>query len=74
MLGRLELMMVLYISEDISFRRHDGIWSGPIALCTSNVVKSCGTPSQFIAIGDMSEKGGPCIGGGGAALSYVNMM
>ena len=29
--------------------------SGPVALCTSNAVKSFATPSQFIAIGDMSE-------------------
>ena len=41
-------------------------------MCTSNVVKSCATPLRFIAIGDMSGKGGPYIGGGGAALSRVN--
>ena len=46
--------------------------SGPVALWTSNVVKSCATPSQFLAIGDMSGKGGPYIGRGNAAVSYVN--
>ena len=34
--------------------------------------ESCATPSLFIAIGDMSGKGGPCIGGGGATVSCVN--
>ena len=29
-------------------------------------------PSKFIAIGDMSGKRDPCIGGGGAGVSCVN--
>ena len=41
-------------------------------MCTFSVAKSCATPSQFVAIGDMSRKPGPCIGEGGIAVCYVN--
>ena len=58
-------------SKDISFSRFEGICFGSVYLCTSSVAKSCETPSQFIAIGDMSEKGGPCIGEGVIAASCV---
>ena len=36
------------------------------------MAKSFATPSIFIAIGNMSGKGGPYIGGGGATVSCVN--
>ena len=45
--------------------------SGPVALCTSSVAKSCATPSQFIAIGDMSRKPGPCVGKGGISVQIL---
>ena len=55
MLGRSELMVVLFL-KDISFSRCEGMWFGSVALCISSVTKSCVTPSQFIPIGDMSGR------------------
>ena len=43
-----------------------------LLLCVHPMCLKLCNPSQFIAIGNISGKGGPCIGGGGAAISCVN--